>query len=553
MKLWPFKRTEGPSWGSLTAEQQQAVAFKLGGMLHDIGHMAKFAKGYEPVTHPYDEQRRQSFIEKKGEDDQLKARERNRLINLGRDMLRNSPARVGQDQQIRVNVVGSVGGKLVASFPDGFKDAADAVQKYFNKVWFPNAEFTYGKDFNWILKTQLSAQDTNGNVILVFDDGILTGGDGTGRIRGFEGDEIAEAPLEFLEKQFGKKAQQSQGFVYKNGMFAGLFCSTVQRGQKTLDPALGILTLKRDPFAADKFTNWVMLGHMQRFNQGRAASPLWAAITTMVDLHEISASEAQAAKLNAQLVGQILEDAKNDDDGDDAVTDAALTPPSAGGNAADAAKPKVVNFSTKHLKAIGAHFDKMPKGLKIELMDTKRPNPNMPAYIELLLGISGFVKGLTRVYATGKVQNSYTGYRGEQNIAEASFDEMRTNTEREVCDWTARCVISRAVKLGLITEKLPDGWEGMIAWRWPELRDVDETKTQTANKLKLANGLTSLHRLLGPGEYEKVIAERAKEAEDAKRLGLSYPGAAGEDGDLVPADNGGENDETTDKGGENAE
>lgn len=524
MKLWPFSRKSAApgSWSSLTRDQQLVVARKLAGAALALGRRAHFGKGYEAVTFPFSDQRRPSYVETRGEDKQLSSHQRNRIVNLHRDMMRNSPTRVAQDQQIRVNVVGSVGGKLYASFPAGYEAAAAAVMDYFNKKWFRRAEFTFGKNFNWLLKTALTAEDTNGNVVLVFDDGILTGGNGTGRIRGFEGDEIGSVPE--LERYFPKGYEQSNGFVYNQlGMFCGCFVSTAQRenlnrGRSVFDPKAGVLKLSCNPFAdSDELVNWIALGDMRRFNQGRAVSPITSAITCLIDLHETSASEAQAAKINAQLVGQILQDATVDDGDDETSAFDDEEPPEA------EAVPKKVKFTTKELTSIGAHFDQMPPGLKIDLLRTERPNPNMPQYIEFLTGLVGGTRGLARVYSTLKAQTSYTAFRGEQSMTKPSFEEAQQDLERDVCDWAARCVITRAVKLGHITAALPDGWESMIAWRWPTMPEIDEVKAQNALSLKLKNGVTSLARELGPGEVDKIIAERKAEKEKFAAAGLVYP------------------------------
>ena len=524
MKLWPFSRkAETPgSWSSLTRDQQLMVARKIAGAALALGRRAHFGRGYEAVTFPFSEQRRPSYVETRGEDKQLSTAQRNRIVNLHRDMMRNSPTRVSQDQQIRVNVVGSVGGKLYASFPAGYEKAAEAVMDYFNKKWFRRAEFTFGKNFNWLLKTVLTAEDVNGNVVLVFDDGILTGGSGTGRIRGFEGDEIGSVPE--LERYFPKGYEQSNGFVYnKLGMFCGCFVSTAQRenlnrGRSVFDPKAGVLKLSLDPFAEGALVNWIALGDMRRFNQGRAVSPITSAITCLIDLHETSASEAQAAKINAQLVGQILQDASAETpDGDEASAfDDEETPEAE-------SVSKEVKFTTKELSSIGAHFDQMPPGLKIDLLRTERPNPNMPQYIEFLTGLVGGTRGLARVYSTLKAQTSYTAFRGEQSMTKPSFEEAQQDLERDVCDWAARCVITRALKLGIISEKMPDGWESMIAWRWPTMPEIDEVKAQNALSLKLKNGVTSLARELGPGEVDKIIAERKSEKEKFAAAGLVYP------------------------------
>ena len=532
-----FKRDgrDGVTWASLSPAQQRAVARKLAG---GVMGLVKLGRGYEAVSQPFSSQRRAATVETSGEDKQLTPVQRNQLVNLGRDMMRNAPERVMQDQQLRVNTVGWEGGKLYASFPEEYGDAAEEVMHYFNKVWALKAEFTFRKNFNWILKTALTAQDVGGNAVLVFDDGILTGGNGTGRVRGFEADEIAEIPQSEFEKRFPKGWTQSRGFIYNQcGMFCGLFASTSQRGKAVFDPSAGFVTLRLDPFDDEATPNFILLGDMRRFNQGRAVSPLVSALTALVDLHETVASEAQAAKLNAQMVGQILEsetaEAEDEEPGfsDREVEDATQ------------ALPDTVKFTTKELKAIGAHFDKLPPGLKIELLDTKRPNLNIIAYVEHVTGVIGATRGLARVYATLKAQTSYTAFRGEQAISEQSFRESRKDMERNVCDPIARLVIARAVRLGLIKENLPEHWGEMLAWNWPKMIEVNEKDAQSALKLKLENGVTSLTRELGPGEMERILDERKREKELFDEAGLIYPGTVTASGQIVgEEDDGGEDD-----------
>jgi len=521
------------------------------------GAAAFFAAGYDAVKSPFDEMRREATIETKGEDHQLPAAKRLRLTNLQRDMMRNSSTRISQDQQLRVNIVGPNGGKIYASFPDEFKSAAAEVATYFNKVWFPRAEFTYRNNFNWVLKTILTALDVGGDLILVFDDGILSGGNGTGRIRAFEADEIANVPR--LEDYFPKSYTQSQGLVYNQvGMFCGAFVSTSQRGSTVFSPKDGVIKLKCDPFDDAATPNWIRIGCMRRFNQGRGVSPLTGALTTMIDQHETAANEALASKWNAQLVGQVLHEAGSGS-GPGGVAPSAFVDAQAGGDAQAVDVKKVV---LERLKAIGVRYQDMPEGLRMELFDTKRPNARMPDYLDYLSGLVGGSRGLTRVFATLKAQTSYTAFRGEQVMAEQTFRDDRKTLERSICDWVARCVISRAIRLGLIRSALPDGWESMIAWTWPRMIEVSEKEAQSAIQLKLQNGMTSLTRELGPGEFAKIMAERAAEKKYFDAAGLIYPGETSVSGAIKPDDGSGDpspdddNDQPTDdattEGGEDA-
>lgn len=478
---------------------------------------------------------RRSFApETKGEDETLGSNARNRLVNAGRDMMRNSPTRVTMDQQLRVNVVGNVGGKLYASFPEGNAEASDAVMRYFNRIWAPRCEFTFGKSFNWLLKTVLTAQDVGGNVILVFDDGILTGGRGTGRIRGFEADEIANVSDAEFSQHFGNGYTQRGGFVYDAlGRFAGAFVSTTQRGRDTFDKG-NYLVLRRDPDSAN-VCNWIALGAMGRFNQGRAVTPLASALATAVDLHEILSSETLAAKFNAQLVGQIIHSISDD------AEDGGYNPyanDAEGSEGGDPSAAHVKKVTLDHLRNIGIRYQDMPEGVKMELLDTKRPNANMPQFVEFLTGLIGGTRGLARVYSTMKAQTSYTAFRGEQVMSWPSFEEAQKDLERDVCDWAARLAISRAVKTGEIAAELPEDWEYMLAWQWPKMREVSEKDAQGALALKLQNGTTSLKRELGPGEVEKIIEERKREKQLFDDAGLIYPGTVTASGQIVGDGNG---------------
>jgi capsid protein len=534
----------GPSFESLSPADQLAAARKLGSaalaIAADAHGVTSFAKGYEAVTEPFTKQRRSAYIELKGEDKQLSARDRNRIINMHRDMLRNSPARVTQNQQICVNVVGTVGGKCYLAFPEKFKDAAEKLSRLFNKQFFSRAEFTYRRDFNWILKTCLTAQDSNGAVILVFDDGILTGGNGTGRIRGFEGDEIANVPMDDLRRHFGEKATQSHGLVYdRSGIWTGAFVSSSQRGRNVFSPEQGYVKLRFDPYADDELTNWIMIGDMSRFNQGKPISQLTSAITTLVDLHETIASEAQSTKLNSKLVGQIISTAgANPLPGTERpmgfTNDAAN--PSVGSTAPTGELPEKTEFSLAQLQAIGSVFNQLPPDWKIELLDSKRPNPNLGQYLDLLMGLCGGPKGLARVYATMKAQTSYTAFRGEQIMTWPSFREMSKDLERNVCDWAIRNFVRRAQKTGLIDFALPDHWEDMVAWNWPKMIEVSEKEHQAALAQALRNGTTTIRRELGPGEYEKIRKERQQEVADARADGIVDPRMESTSGGIIEDD-----------------
>ena len=101
----------------------------------------------------------------------------------------------------------------------------------------------------------------------------------------------------------------------------------------------------------------------------------------------------------------------------------------------------------------------------------------------------------------------------------------------------------------------------MIAWVWPRMIEVSEKDAQSALQLKLQNGVTSLKRELGPGEFEKVMAERAAEKKAFDEAGLIYPGEtsvsgaikSGKDTSSVDGDDAAGDENNENEGGNNAD
>lgn len=502
-------------WQGLSGVQRGAVARRM---------MASFAAGgrYDLIEGDVSRQRQPAFVELGGEDDILLPYQRHQVTNMTRQQMRNSSMARTIDQQRRVNVVGLKGGKLTLTFPKGFEDSARAWQDWFNGEWAPQAEFTDGLHFNELLKLALSSGDTSGDVTLVFDDELFCD---SGRVRAFESDEHANLASNVFGTRYGKMGwRQSQGRIYDGlGRAVGVVVSTSQRGRHEFDEGK-CFVLTCDPAAARADNFFVMLRRAWRFNQGRGVSPLTAAMTTLVDLHNITANETQAANLNAKLVGQLLDSSEEEEE-----TVPEEFDPNAGtvpdtdtdGNplsdeekaviaAAQAARDSEAQqpLSLEQFKAIGAMFDAMPPKLKMEMIDTKRPNPNMPQFIDWLAGSVSSVYGMGRVYATLNPEASYTAFRGAQCLSWPSIEESQKDLERTACDWAGRNAIRYALRKGLVDEKkypLPASWWRHFVWSWPKMREVNEVDAETANEKKLSNRTINYRSLLGPNWREELV------------------------------------------------
>ena len=230
----------------LKRDQQLNVARLIAGTARALVRLAHGGGGYEAVEAPTSKQRKPAFVELTGEDGILSASKRGKLTDLSRQAMRNGPERRAIDQQRRVNIVGTLGGKLTCNFPGG-----EACAKWFNSTWAPHAGFVNDTHFNNILKLVVQAIDTDGDCVLVFDDGFITGGLGTGRVRAFETDEIASLDEKDFKALVGAGHTQSQGVVFDPlGAFCGVIVSTSQRGRQTFTAKDGAAWyLRRDPFA----------------------------------------------------------------------------------------------------------------------------------------------------------------------------------------------------------------------------------------------------------------------------------------------------------------
>ena len=73
--------------------------------------------------------------------------------------------------------------------------------------------------------------------------------------------------------------------------------------------------------------------------------------------------------------------------------------------------------------AAGAIYQVMPENYKIELLDTKHPNANMPEFISWLAGRSAAPFGLSKQFAT--LQSSGADFRAEQLMTWPAFYEAQ--------------------------------------------------------------------------------------------------------------------------------
>jgi len=485
----------------------------------------KIKAGYDVTTWRGNGKRRAGGIESLSEIGVFNILSRLKGINLMREIMRNLPQARIFAQQLRVNVVGTEGGKLFST--TDVEEWDDAVGTFWTQ-YIESVDYRDGKGLNELLKLILCELAVGGgDFVIMFDDGILettvNRGFGSGKVLPFESDNIGDMEPEEFQKRFPGHIQ-AQGIIYnKNGRMVGVVVSPKKRGLTSFSKS-DCFALTRNPDAAWTESSWYYGKRTWRLVQERGISPQIVAAAMLIDLYEVQAAETQTAKVAAQTLAQIVdkigdtpEEYDNDGLESDIKKECAGTEGAEGGQDTEAEGTEKQEEGYKfddelfHEATSGGRVLKMLAGTELKLLEAKRPNPEIKSYIDWLLRTAGGAHGLTSIYSTLKAEASYTAFRGEQSMAMPTFEEAQKELERGPLTFIAVKAIQWGIDTGLLPKNPPKGWQHALAWDWPTQREVNEVDAQRALALKYQNkDITMLDRW-GPG-YKKIIKQLDKEA-----------------------------------------
>lgn len=168
--------------------------------------------------------------------------------------------------------------------------------------------------------------------------------------------------------------------------------------------------------------------------------------------------------------------------------------------------------------AAGAIYQVMPENFKIEMLDTKRPNPNMPEFISWLAGRSAAPFGLSKQFAT--LQSSGADFRAEQLMTWPAFYEAQKFLE-SICDWVVYRWSVWAMKKGYVKE-VPEDFVAHTSWAWPSMDEIDEVAHQEAVEKKLRNMTATYSEILG-SDWKEKLEQTAYERQWMKEHGITHP------------------------------
>lgn len=149
-----------------------------------------------------------SSVDNRTEDEILSPSRRGRLLDICRNLVRNSSLMTTILGSLTTNVVSTCGGKVVLSLPS---DNANKDLRRGFRAWTRNTDFHTGDCLNKFLKRALREYVIGGDVVVLFDDNLI---EDSGKLLMFESEELVDVPPEEVEKRYGKGAWCSQGKVY---------------------------------------------------------------------------------------------------------------------------------------------------------------------------------------------------------------------------------------------------------------------------------------------------------------------------------------------------
>ena len=508
--------SNAPKWNDLSLKQK--IAFT-----RNVKKIMNFESGarYRIVDSSDVHQRAQGYTETQDEDDILSFHKRGQLLDLVRNAQRNNSSFNTILKQFDLQAIGNDGGKVILSLPD--EEYNKKVLKEFSK-WTRNSEFFDGLNLNTLIKIVFRTEITNGDCVLVFDDGLVND---SGKILLYESDEIGNTTDEALKQNYGKDSSQRLGRVYSEyGQFTGVIVSKNQRGKEVFDPSCSYF-LKKDP-NGDYFEDmWLMPRNIFRIGQGRGITPVTSSLSTLIDLENYVGFELAAAKKNAQTIATIEKTQK------DEVVDL----PSTFESTTDISKmsdediEKLVQeenngtveqtVTLDQIREAGCIYQTIPEGWAAKLLDTKHPNINAAEFSKWLQTRAAAAFGLPSQYATLAVMGSYSAFRGEVLLAAPVWEEVQHFLE-QILDWTFYRWSRWAIKKGIIDDKFEDDFLKSVEWKWPNSqKDSDRMKEQEAWNLGLANGTVTYKQLLG-SNWKQQLEQVKQEIEFCEEIGLPH-------------------------------
>ena len=454
-----------------------------------------------------------SSVDNRTEDEVLDSSKRAKLLDLTRNLVRNSSLFNTILGQMTTNVVSTVGGKVVLNMPN--EHINDVLKRNFFQ-YTRNVDFYGQSNLNTFLKRILREYIIGGDCVLLFDDKLV---EDSGKILFFEANEIVDVPLEEVQKRYGKNASISNGKVYsENGRHIGTVVSKSQRGKTEADPK-ACYFLKKDPNASSLENGWFHFSCNWR--EGRGVSQAASAIATIHQLEDLVQSELMASRRNSQIfcwltsekrTEEQLPSAFEDNTDFESMSDEEIE------QAAQHEASEVQTISFNKARENSVVYEALPEGITAQQLQMNHPNSNVEVMVDWLANRVAASLGMSKVFATGNPEDG--NWRANQLFAYPTILEFQKQLE-QVCDWLFFRYVQWLVGKGEIEYFYPSQME-YVSWQWKGIDDLNPVEHQTGLRMALENNTTTYAEILGNNWKEKM-RQVAYEHKWMNDNGLTHP------------------------------
>lgn len=441
-----------------------------------------------------------SSTETRTEDEILNPTRRAKLLDLTRNLVRNSSLFNTVLGQLTTNAISTCGGKVVISTPN--EESNRALKKTFF-AYTRNTDFHTGDTLNRLLKRALREYVIGGDCVLVFDDGLV---EDSGKILLFESNQIVDVAAPEVERRYGAGSWISNGRVYsRNGRHIG---TVVSRSQS---PLLGDANpdacyfLRKDPNGNPLDNYWYHFS--SNWRQGRGVSQAASAIATIHQLEDLVQSELLASRRNSQIFCWLLDNQTPQEEmpsafgGDLSAEDiSSMTDEEILRIAKEEADAeKVVSFN--HAKESSVVYEALPPGYDAKQLTMSHPNQNVQTMVDWLANRCAASMGLSKVFATGNPEDG--NWRSNQLFSWPAIRELQKECE-QILDWLFSRFVAWAKKKGLFKAYIAEDFMDFVSWEWRGIDDLSPVEYQNGIRLALENNTKTYREILGNNWKERL-------------------------------------------------
>ena len=482
-----------------------------------------YRAGYHILETRERNDRRRPHIEITDEGDILSTIRRLESTGQLRDLQRNYAQAKSLINQMVRHVVGT--GPKVLFHTKNEKWNSDAAH-WFNSVWAANCDGRDDLHFAYLCELAVGTVLREHDCVCFFDGGGLVdeGAPATdtaperpssaGRLFFWEGDQISNlepgafknhvAEIAAAVNYPADKISQDRGVLKTEyGRVLGWIASH-RRG-------LGALNWE-DVTVLPIGPAW-MLKDPWRLNDARGTSALLASAAMLIDDYELLKIELLSAKRAAGMAAKV----KSADPSSRAM-----------GRSDSATKPKVTDAAATDRyeileKVFGGAVEYLNQGDDIEILENRRPAPQLADFLNFSAVQAGAGFGLPRLYSLLQADASYSASRAEMNVGDVTFKRYQKWLERQFLDRVLDRALAWGVSVGAVPERTAM-WRGEFSWEHHKQEPIDENKHESANRTGLEIGSRTMKDIHG-AEWRNVIRQRAAERV-AERVALQEAAAA---------------------------